>query len=86
MKAGLAGGHAFALRYALPTGVARDASLELVGEDGIVAARMAVHLVGDGDWRTVSAATKGAVNAGNYRLRLTLADGANLMVDSVGID
>lgn len=86
MKTGLAGGHAFALRYALPAGIARGAVIELIDENGIVAARMTVQLVGDGDWATVKSATNGAVNAGNYRLQLTLADGAELAIDSVSID
>ena len=86
MKTGLAGRHAFKLRYFLSAGTIRDASLDLVDENGIVAAHMTLHLAGDGDWRNVSAKTNGAVNAGNYQLRLVLADGAGVAIDSAGFD
>ena len=80
---GAAGKHAFTLRYALPRGKNGDGVLTATSADGIVAARLPVHFVGGDGWQSLAVATKSAINAGHYDLRLTIADGAGLALDSV---
>jgi hypothetical protein len=69
----------------LPKGRTSEGVLTVTSADGIVAARMPIHLGGGDGWQSASAATASAINAGHYALHLSVADGTALELDSITV-
>lgn len=87
VETGIAGSHGFRLRYQLPPGVAgRTVTLVLTDRSGIDVATVVMTLQPGEGWREVEGATASAINAGSYTLRIDVADGEGLLVDSLAMD
>jgi beta-galactosidase len=80
---GAAGRHQFRLRYAIEGETPRSAVLTITDSSGIEVARLPVSFVPGRGWQEVSVRTPDAINAGSYGVRLAIASGLSLEIDSI---